>query len=279
MLLKKVIYSFYATFTLVTANAQRETVPLPVSKNGFVVIAHRGSHLVKPENTLAAIEEAINLGADYVEVDLRTTSDGHLVLCHNETVDATTNGSGLVGNLTWKEISNLRIRSRDGKEYHIPAFSQVLKLCKNRINIYLDFKEADVIETYRQIRTAGMEKQVVVYLNKESQYASWRKSAPRIPLMSSLPESIRTREKLQALMEKMSLQVLDNVTDTSRLRLAREAGIHVWLDVQGTDERPAKWKAAIEKGVQGVQTDYPKQLIEYLHQRKLRNGMKVLPVN
>ncbi len=276
MSLKKLVYSFYATFSLVAANAQKETVPLPISKNGFVVIAHRGSHLVKPENTLAAIEDAIKLGADYVEVDLRTTSDSHLVLCHNETVDATTNGTGLVSHLTWKEIAVLRIRSRDGKEYHIPDFSQVLKLCKNRINIYLDFKEAEVAETYRQIRTAGMEKQVVVYLNKESQYASWRKSAPRMPLMSSLPEFIRTREQLQALMEKMPLQVLDNVTDTSRLRLAREAGIHVWLDVQGKDERPAKWKAAMEKGVQGLQTDYPKQLIEYLNQRRLRNGVKAI---
>ena len=278
MCLQKTIIAAFLSCLAFVAMGQQTTAPLPVSKNGFVVIAHRGNHQVKPENTLAAIEEAIKAGADYVEIDLRTTKDGHLVLCHDETVDRTTNGKGRVQDLTWEEVSKLAVVSKDGKEYRIPEFREVLKICKDRINIYLDFKEADVAETYRQIKAGGMEKQVVVYLNKIEQYTAWRKNEPAIPLMASLPESINTKEDLLALLDKMQLEVLDNVKDTAMLTVARENGINVWLDVQGRDENPAKWNEAMRTGIQGVQTDHPEALVKYLEQNNLRNGATVSKV-
>lgn len=278
MCLQKTIISAFLSCLAFVAMGQETKAPLPVSKNGFVVIAHRGNHQVKPENTLAAIEEAIKAGADYVEIDLRTTKDGHLVLCHDETVDRTTNGKGRVQGLTWDEVSKLAVMSKDGKEYRIPEFREVLKICKDRINIYLDFKEADVAETYRQIKAGGMEKQVVVYLNKIEQYTAWRKNEPALPLMASLPESINTKEDLLALLDKMQLEVLDNVKDTAMLTVARENGINVWLDVQGRDENPAKWNEAMRTGIQGVQTDHPEALVKYLEQNNLRNGATVSKV-
>jgi glycerophosphoryl diester phosphodiesterase len=266
------VSAFIFPCCLFIASGQQPRATVPASKNGFVVIAHRGSHLVKPENTIAAIEDAIKLGADYVEIDLRSTKDGHLVLCHNETVDATTDSTGSVHDLTWDALSKLFVKSTDGKAYHIPEFKEVLKVCRNRINIYLDFKDADVVETYRQILDAGMENHVVVYLNKADQYNGWRKTAAAMPLMSSLPASVRTSEDLLGFLGMMSLQVLDNVTDSLLLVAARHAGIQVWLDVQGAGENEARWKAAMHKGIQGVQTDHPEALIQYLDLNKLRNG-------
>src|SRR5207244_9942203 len=61
-----------------------------------VVVAHRGVHTSAPENSLASVREAIALGVDMVELDVRTTRDGRLVLLHDETVDRTTDGSGRV---------------------------------------------------------------------------------------------------------------------------------------------------------------------------------------
>ena len=278
MRLQRTIATAFLFCTVSSAMGQQTTAPLPVSKNGFVVIAHRGSHQVKPENTTAAIEAAVKAGADYVEMDLRTTKDGKLVLCHDETVDRTTNGKGKINDLTWEEIAKLAITGKDGNIYHIPTFSEVLKVCKDKINIYLDFKEADVTETYRQLGAARMEKNVVVYLNKVEQYLAWRKLVPEIPLMTSLPESITTKEDLAALLDKMQLEALDNIKDSAMLTAARANGIHVWLDVQGADENPAKWKQAMSKGIQGVQTDHPEELIKYLEQNNLRNGATVLPV-
>src|SRR5947209_4506366 len=59
-----------------------------------VVIAHRGEHLSHPENTIAAFQAAVDAGADFFELDVRTTSDGKFVLMHDSTVDRMTNGHG-----------------------------------------------------------------------------------------------------------------------------------------------------------------------------------------
>ena len=275
MRLQKIIIPVLFSCWIFVAVGQQIVAPLPVSKNGFVVIAHRGSHLIKPENTVAAMEAAINEGADYVEVDLRTTKDSHLVLLHDNSVDRTTNGTGPVNLLTWEEITKLATIGKDNKVYHIPDFSEVLKACKGRINIYLDFKEADVADTYSQIKAVGMEKNIVVYLNKVEQYTAWRKAAPDMPLMSSLPESINTKEDFLNSFAKMQLEVLDNVTDSTMLAMANENGIHVWLDVQSADEGPAKWSQAINKGIKGLQTDHPKALVAYLLKNNLRSGCKI----
>lgn len=264
----------FSCFVLITFG-QRTLVPLPKCKNGFVVIAHRGSHLIKPENSIAAIEEAIDLGADYVEIDLRTTRDGHLVLIHNETVDHTTNGKGRIQDLNLKEVEKLSLNAKDGHVYRLPQFREALKACKNRINIYLDFKEANVTQAYEEIKAAGMEKQVLVYINKGEQYHSWRADAPEMPLMSGLPKHIKTKEELSSFLHKMPLEATDCIPDPGLMTAIRESGLSVYLDVQMADEDPEKWEAAMDKGVQGLQSDHPEALIKYLHTNHLRNGINV----
>jgi glycerophosphoryl diester phosphodiesterase len=261
-------------FFLITFG-QHTLAPLPKSKNDFIVIAHRGSHLIKPENSIAAIEEAIDLGADYVEIDLRTTRDGHLVLIHNETIDHTTNGKGRIQGLSLDDVEKLALNAKDGHTYRVPRFKEALKACKNRINIYLDFKDADVAQAYEEIKAAGMEKQVLVYINRTEQYQLWRALAPQVPLMSGLPKHIKTKEELNSFLDKMSLEVTDNIPDPALITAIMESGLSVFLDVQMADEDPVKWKAAMDKGVQGVQTDHPKALIEYLQTNKIRNGINV----
>lgn len=71
------------------------------------IIAHRGSKSNRPENTLASFAEAIRVGTDGIELDVHRTRDGHLVVIHDESVDRTTNGSGLVRKLTLEQIRSL----------------------------------------------------------------------------------------------------------------------------------------------------------------------------
>ena len=66
----------------------------PAQTRHVVAISHRGEHLHHPENTMPAFHEAIRLGADYFEVDVRTTADGKLILSHDATVNRCTNGQG-----------------------------------------------------------------------------------------------------------------------------------------------------------------------------------------
>ncbi len=72
-----------------------------------MVIAHRGAAIAAPENTLVACERAVQAGADALELDLHLTSDGHVVVIHDETVDRTTSGSGRVGDLTLERLQAL----------------------------------------------------------------------------------------------------------------------------------------------------------------------------
>jgi len=250
----------------------QQPTPLPKIKHKLVVIAHRGSHLKFPENTLAAYEDAIKEGADYVEIDLRTTKDGHLVIMHDESTTRMTGKKGLIKDLNYSEIRNLKIKSIDKEDtttYRIPDFKSVLNLCKGKINIYLDFKEADVEKTYRLIKEAGMQNNLVVYLNKEEQYGQWKKVAPAIPLMASLPENMNISQ-LNTLLDKRPLDIVDNAYTNETVSLMHKRKIAVWVDVQSNDEGPDKWEQSLKQGVDGLQTNHPEKLIEYLEDKGIR---------
>ncbi len=90
------------------------------------VIAHRGGTIGTPENTLAAFENAIALGVDWLEMDVQRTRDGTLVVIHDTTVDRTTDGTGRVGDLT---LAQLRALDAGGGE-RIPTFAEVISLAK-----------------------------------------------------------------------------------------------------------------------------------------------------
>ena len=119
------------------------------------------------------------------------------------------------------------------------------------------------------MKHAGMQNNVVVYLNKEEQYGQWKKVAPHVPLMGSLPENM-TIPQLNNLLDKMPLQVVDNAYDNDKLSLMHKRKIAVWLDVQSKDEGTAKWEQALKKEVDGLQTDHPEKLINYLEDRGIR---------
>lgn len=267
--MKAVIYLAAAGCFAMNTYAQT----LPATRNKFIVVAHRGNHVNVPENTVAAIEETIRCGADYAELDLRTTKDGQLVLMHNATVDKMTNGKGNVADLTLAEIKQLQVRSTDGKVYRVPTFAEALQACKGRLNIYLDFKAADVPETWKQLQAAGMEKQVIVYLNEKAQYQAWRSTAPEVPLMASVPDGISTPEQLESFLEKVRIAVSDNITQPEMIAVARKYHVAIWLDVQTPTEGPSDWQAAMSRGIQGVQTDHPEALINYLNAHQLRDGV------
>ncbi|MBE9465992.1 glycerophosphodiester phosphodiesterase family protein [Dyadobacter subterraneus] len=261
-LLIQILFCFISSFSI----GQN----LPSSKHKLIVIAHRGNHVNVPENTLASTEEAIKYGVDYVEVDLRTTKDGHLIIHHDGTVDRATNGKGKISDHTLEEIKKLQVFNQNKKTYKIPEFRDILKLCKNKINIYLDFKDADVAQTWKQIQEAGMEKQIVVYINTKEQYPQWKSIAPQMPLMTSIPDEIKNTDQLSSFLNEIRISVIDNVVNPEMDKIIKEKKISTWLDVQSPTEGPASWDEAINKGVQGLQTDHPEALIEYLKKKGLR---------
>lgn len=216
---------------------------LPVVKNKHVVIAHRGDHTVLPENTLAAYSSAIKLGVDYVEVDLRTTKDGRLYISHNE----------------------LEVVNKD-----VPDFQQVLDLCKNKVNIYLDFKDADAAKVYSMIKKTGMQKHIVVYCNTIAQLEEWRKVSPHMPLMTSVPDSVTD---LDHFFDQYPVAAIDGNIGRytpSMLAVCKKRHISIWLDVQSKEEGPTSWQLAIDTPIQGLQTDHPAALLSFLTKKGIR---------
>ncbi|QEM07956.1 glycerophosphodiester phosphodiesterase family protein [Mucilaginibacter rubeus] len=250
--------------------------PAPVSRHKFIVAAHRGDHVVYPENTLEAYKEAIKNEADYVEIDLRTTKDGELVSMHDGSINRMTDGKGQLKDFTLAELLQLKVESKDTaskQAFRIPTFKQILQLCKNRIGIYLDFKAADPEQAYQMIKEYGMEKQVLVYINSAAQFTGWRKAAPKMPLMLSLPDSVKNTGDMKKFIDQYHPDILDgsyNQYTTDMVALAGEYHIPVWPDIQSAGEGPADWNKALAVGLKGLQTDHPAALVKFLKEKGLR---------
>jgi len=275
MVLKFVNICFLALLLCLNVSDALAQQQLPVSKHDFIVIAHRGDHVVAPENSLASIKNAIAHSVDFVEVDLRTTKDSVLVIMHDNNIYRTTNGKGNVSKYDFQYLRQLYLKDllEDTlTREKIPSFEEVLTLCKDKVNIYLDFKDADVNSTWKLIRQYKMEKQCIVYINQPKQLSDWRQIAPEVPLMVSLPDSVRTVEKMLAFTQQYNITLLDgDYSDYSAdmVAAAAKAGITIWTDIQSPKEAE-NWPTAVEKGIKGLQTDHPEALIEWLKQRGLR---------
>jgi glycerophosphoryl diester phosphodiesterase len=153
----------------------------------FMVIAHRGASAYAPENTLAAFDLALHLGCRHLELDVDVTSDGHIVVMHDDTVDRTTNGTGPVGSQTLAELRALDAGAWFGTQFageRIPTFVEVLERYQGRVHLHTEIKgraphlasgTADLVRQY------GMEDHVTVTSFQQPRLAEIRAYAPELP--------------------------------------------------------------------------------------------------
>lgn len=129
-----------------------------------LVTAHRGDWRYAPENSLAAIENAIKLGVDIVELDVQKTKDGHLILMHDKTLDRTTTGKGKVSDWTLDSIKTLRLKNGIAiKTIHaVPALEEALLLSKGKIMINLDKAYNFFDEVYSLLEKTGTTNQIIM---------------------------------------------------------------------------------------------------------------------
>jgi glycerophosphoryl diester phosphodiesterase len=110
--------------------------------NKILKIGHRGAKGYEPENTLVSFEKAIQMGADGIELDVHLSLDGHLIVIHDETIDRTTNGKGIVNQLSLQELKSFRIKDK----YEIPTLEEVLDLVNKRCFVNIELKNQDTAE-------------------------------------------------------------------------------------------------------------------------------------
>ena len=263
--------AFTATvFTaLIVPTASAVPARLPHLKHSIAVIGHRGGRALAPENTLAAFRNAILLGADYVEVDVRATRDGKLVIMHDSTVNRTTDGQGAVRDLDFAAIRALDAGSKFSAQYageKVPTFDEVLDLCRGKINVYVDHKEAPTAQVLEAIRKHKMERHVVIY-NGVQELLEWKRLAPDLPVMPSVPDAYRREGGIAALLQTLPAEILDgNLREWTKelVEQAHAAGAKVYVDNLGENDNPEGFRKAIAWGVDGIQTDHPDQLLAVL---------------
>jgi glycerophosphoryl diester phosphodiesterase len=158
------------------------------------IIAHRGSSADRPENTMSSAIRAIEAGATAIEIDLRTTLDGHLVILHDSSVARTTDGDGNVGDLTLQQIQKLDAGSKFGKLYSgekIATFEEMLQVAKtSKVCLLLDLKESG--SKYAQkiaglIRQYGISEKIIVGVRSEEQAKEFRKELPDCVQLGFIP--------------------------------------------------------------------------------------------
>ena len=242
---------------------------LPAQTRHVVAISHRGEHLHHPENTMPAFQEAVRLGADYIEVDVRTSSDGKLVLSHDANFTRCTNGTGDVSKMTFDEIRALDAGIKMGPEFagtKVPTFDEVLDYARGKINIYVDVKSVTAKELVDHIVGHGMQDHVVIYSGRISK--DIQDLNPKLKIM---PEA-STVELLQRVIPMLHPPVWAFGAGDWKpeiIKLAKDSGAEVYVDRQGSGltDSPAGWQAAIDMGADGIQTDRPGELVQYLREK------------
>lgn len=250
-----------------------------------LVVAHRGGADFAPEGTLEALRHADALGADVLEVDIRRSADGVLVIFHDRRVDRVTDGTGRVEEQTSRQLQALDAGYKwspdgghtfpyRGRGLRIAAFTELLEAFPGRhLLVELKTRDADAArQLCATLRADGRESRTVVASFAHETLRAFRKACPEVATSASGREVaidyvLRTL-RLDGLYEPafdsyhlpLSYGPLDLVDgDLVEGARARGLAVEVW-----TINREAEMERLIELGVDGIMTDRPDRLIQLL---------------
>ncbi len=275
-----------------------------------LVAAHRGLAGLStgawekyPENSLPAIARSIALGVDIVEVDVRKTKDGHLILMHDASVDRTTDGTGAITNFTLAEIKKLRLKLGVGgtnavTDQRVPTLEEVMLLAKDKCMVNLDKSWSVVPECSELLKQTGTTPQAIF----KSSYSAARcaKDFGSLPPPVLLMPIVLHKNDWQKKKEQGWAQIEpytklthpcavelvfvsddDPIIAPETLAKLKQNGARPWIntlwdelaaghtDAKSLKDPSAGWGWAVERGATVIQTDEAERLLEYLRSRKL----------
>ena len=244
------------------------------------VIAHRGFSGHAPENTLVAIRKAIAAGADMVEVDVTVTADGHVICLHDETLDRTTDGSGLPSNLSLAEIKQLDAGSWFSPDYageRIPTLAEVLETVKSRILINVEIKseavEHDVVSKVAAlIAEHGMLDEVVVSSFSPEALRRMKTTDPTVVTATLFNKELHTgRDPLEIVLEVGSrgFNISSKRVTPEMIDRCHRHGIPVAVY---TVNEASDMLRLMEMGVDAVFSDHPDRMLEVVAEGEAQNS-------
>lgn len=181
------------------------------------VIAHRGVPLEMPENTLIGFMEAIQQGADFIELDVRQTADGHLVVIHDETVDRTTDGTGPVSAKSLAELQALDAGRWMGPDFtgqRIPTLLEVLELTRDQVGVVIEIKAGSQVHP-------DIEARVVDLIRRTGRMAD-------VLIISADCQAVRTVKRLETQLATLCFQHASPEDISSEAR--HSDALFVWPD-------------------------------------------------
>ena len=253
------------------------------------VISHRGDWRNTPENSIRAIQNCIDLSVNMVEIDIKKTKDNELILLHDKTLDRTTTGKGLPQDYTLAEIKQMRLRNGAGvaTSHQIPTLEEAMIVAKGKIWVNIDkgYDYFDLVEkvlektgtTQQVLIKAGLPYQKVVAENKavlDKLFFMPIIDMANPDAMTMVEEYIKNMQpKVFEVCFTQIDQALQNVLDR-----IQKSGSKVWINTLWpslcaglNDDRAVEenqqdsiWGKVIEMGASFIQTDRPKELVNYL---------------
>jgi glycerophosphoryl diester phosphodiesterase len=240
---------------------------------GVTVIAHRGASRFAPENTIAAFEKAIALGADLIEIDIRETKDGHLVIMHDVTVDRTTNGSGAVADLALAEIKQLDAGSSFSAEFKgekVPTLDEALEAMKGRALPDLDFKAGTPEKLVDAVRRHGLLGKVTLYAGD---YDLLRRTLAISKEFHARPSIYIGRAGLPMLLKELNPPIVNidwREFSEGLIRDVHVSGRQAFVNVMGPNDNEFGILAVIDAGADFIQSDRPDILVPLLRSRGIQ---------
>jgi glycerophosphoryl diester phosphodiesterase len=216
----------------------------------MIKVGHRGARAYEPENTLRSFKKAVELGVDAVELDVRKTKDQEIVVIHDADIKRTTNGSGLVSDLTLQQIKTYSTE----KNEKIPTLAEALDFIDKKARVFIELKETGFEEQVLSV-VYGKElvKNVVIVSFLEDALRKVRELDPEIETGLIYAKH---KNPLKAALELKAQWLLAfyKFTHTANVQKAHESGLKVLVWTVNTPEEVAEMK---KKGVDAVASDKP----------------------
>lgn len=243
-----------------------------------MVAAHRAGHNGHVENSLSAIQHAIDIGVDIIELDVKVTKDSVVVLNHDGKINRTTNGTGDPEKYTWEELQKFKLEMPDGTltNERLATFEEALLLVKGKAMIDIDIKTCNLKPVVDAIKKTGTANQVFFF---DNDYDALKEVLVMLPEALIMPRTYDYNMADSAL-KVFSAEVvhIDESFYTSEVsELIKSKNARIWINaLDGADRQiiigngPAAIDSLVRFGANIIQTDEPEKLIGILKEKGLR---------
>lgn len=227
------------------------------------IVAHRGGGKLAPENTLAAIDVGAQLGHRMIEFDAKLSQDGEIFLLHDDTLDRTSNGWGVAGQLPWNKLIQLDAGSWFGEafsEERLPLLAEVAARCRqHRLMANIEIKPTSGLEseTGRAVALAARvmwQGQVAPLLSSFSFQAleAARQAAPELPRGLLLDQWEAQWQEMTTALDCTSIHLNHQLLNAERVSQLKQAGLRILVY---TVNRPERARELLHWGVDAICTD------------------------